>query len=610
MESSEMRKLINSILRRLFPASLWTARFTYWWTASLLTLLLFDLMWMGQTTFRPFCFLPFWPYLFLAATLLAFPSVFTRSRWVPGLLLFVIDLVMVANLMYCRTYLNAIPAGSYLLAGNLSDFTDSVADQFCWYYLLLPLLTVAAVSCCPRVVDSRSNRPRPLPYFVTLVVLSLLAWVADAWRGGPMKHMDALSINCYKSTCIAPVYTIGGFVIHDLMQAKEPLTPGIEAEVSAWLEEHRKISESTGVDSLTRQRQGRKNLVIILCESLESWPLEKSVEGVELTPYLNSLIADSTTFFAPNIVTQAANGRSIDGQLLMLAGMLPMRNSVYAYESADNLFHTLPKAMRERGGRSYILTCDKPHVWNQARVARAFGVDTLIHHTSWDNNEPVGTARRLSDGGFMAQSVDKLRRGEIWPVGERAFIMWVTYSGHNPFRLPEKLRRIDFNGDYPEMVKNYMITANYTDHSLATLIDYLKSRPDWAETMVVITGDHEGLADRRKEAVRNPHSREFVDAGQHTPLLILNSPVAGRYDGQAGQVDIYSTLLDLMGWSDYGWHGMGQSIASPGFPGVAVGFADDLQGVTDTLDQARLDHLRRARDVSDKILKFDLLKKY
>lgn len=602
-----MKKKISSILRGLFPASLWTVRFSYWWVASLLTLLVFDLLWMSQTTFRPFCFLPFWPYLFLSATLLSIPAMFTRSRWAPGLLLFAVDWVMVANLMYCRTYFNAIPAQSYLLAGNLSDFTDSVADSFSWLYLLLPLLTVTAVAIYPSVADRRDARPRPLPYLVTIAVLSLLAWAADAWRGGPMKHMDGLSINCYKSTCITPVYTIGGFVAHDILRAKEELTPEIEAEIAGWLDTHRQMCGLPAVDSLARQHPGRENLVIILCESLESWPLEKSVEGVELTPYLNSLIADTTTFFAPNVVTQAANGRSIDGQLLTLAGMLPMRNSVYSYEAADNTFYTLPKAMREHGGRSYILTCDKPYVWNQIRVADAFGVDTLIHHTSWNNNEPVGSARRLSDGGFMAQSVEKLRRGDIWPEGERAFLMWVTYSGHNPFRLPEKLRRVDFKGDYPEMVKNYMITVNYTDHSLATLIEYLKTRPDYAETMVAIVGDHEGLADRRKEAIRNQHSREFVDAGQHTPLIVLNSPVPGRYDGQLGQVDVYSTLLDLMGWSDYSWHGMGQSVLDPDFPGVAIGFADDMYGDSDGIDSLRLDHLRRARDVSDKILKFNLL---
>lgn len=84
----------------------------------MLTLLAFDLLWMSQTTFRPFCFLPFWPYLLLATTLLALPALFTKSRWVHAALLLIVDGVMVANLMYCRTYFNAIPAQSYLLAGE------------------------------------------------------------------------------------------------------------------------------------------------------------------------------------------------------------------------------------------------------------------------------------------------------------------------------------------------------------------------------------------------------------------------------------------------------------------------------------------------------------
>lgn len=605
-----MKERIVSLLKVLLPSSLWTRRFTFWWLASLATLLTFDLLWMGQTTFRPMNHLPFWPYLFLASTLLALPAVFTRRSWPMVALLLLIDGVMVSNLMYCRTYFNAIPAQSYLLAGNLADFTDSVADQFRWYYLTLPLLTLGAAVAARRLLVGKGRRPAMTPYFVTVLALCVLAWLSDSWRGGPLKHMDGLSVNCYKSTCIAPIYTIAGYVIHDLTRSREELTPEKADEVYRWLAEHEKLASQQYADSLTCQREGRRNLVIILCESLESWPIEATVEGVELTPYLNSLIADSTTFYAPNVVTQAANGRSIDGQLLILAGMLPMRNTVYAYEAADNRFHTLPEAIKSHGGRSYILTCDKPHVWNQSRVARAFSVDTLIHDTSWDNNEPVGTARRLSDGGFMAQSVEKLRRGEIWPVGEQAFVMWVTYSGHNPFRLPEKLRRVEFKGDYPEIIKNYMTTANYTDHSLLTLIEYLKTRDDWAETMVVITGDHEGLAGDRKAAVRNKWAREFVDPGQHTPLIILNSPVGGRYDGQMGQVDIYSTLLDLMGLEGFKWRGMGQSVIDPSFPGVAVGFADDIQGDTAGVDAHLMEHLRQGRDVSDRILRFNMVKDY
>ena len=38
-----------------------------------------------------------------------------------------------------------------------------------------------------------------------------------------------------------------------------------------------------------------------------------------------------------------------------------------------------------------------------------------------------------------------------------------------------------------------MIMANYTDHGLGILLDYLKSRPDYKDMMIVIIGDHEVL---------------------------------------------------------------------------------------------------------------------
>lgn len=594
------KALGRSVLR-----GLWTPGFTYWWVVSLLLMILFDLFWMGQTTFRPLSTLPFWPYLFLSATLLAVPSLFDRRGWINLILLLVAALFMTANLMYCRTYYNAIPVGSYLLAGNLADFGPSVADSYRWYFIFLVILPAAAFGFYPFIAGNGGERPHALPYFVMLGGLVVLSWCADAWRGGPLANMKAMRNSAYASSGIVPAYTIAGFMIHDYLEGAEKLSPEDKEEVDRWLDDHKKYIAAD--DSIAAGREKRRNLVVVLCESLESWPVGLTVEGKEITPYINSLLKDSTTFFARNVVSQVGAGRSIDGQLLVLAGMLPMLNKVYAYDAAGNNFFTLPKAVKSEGGRAYLLTCDKPYVWNESRVAQAFGIDTLLHAADFVINETAGPSRRLSDGSLMAQTVEKMKKGEIWKEGETAFVMVVTYSGHNPFNLPDKLRRIRLEGDYPEIVKNYLVTANYTDGSLATLIEYLKSREDYPETMIVITGDHEGLASDRKTAMANAESSRFVDPGQHTPLIILNSPVGGTYEGQMGEVDIYSTVLDLMGLNDYPWRGMGRSVLSPGFPGVAVGSGGEIVGRPDGVDSLHLDHLRKARAISDRILRFNLL---
>lgn len=594
--------------RKIFPKSLWSSGFIYWWIVSLASVLMFDIFWMMQTTFGPFQFPAFWPVLLLNATILSFPSVFSRNGIWNTLLLLLFDVLFIANLMYCRTYFNAIPLHSYGLAGNLSDFTASVADSFKWYFIFLPLLTVGAYLFYVFFMPKSRRLPAVLPYVAFIAALGFFCWVADIWHGGARSNMERMRASSHDGTSIAPVYSIPGFLIYDYLSSNHKQTEEETRMVNDWLSFHESLTKKPVSDSLENSMERRKNLVILLCESFESWPIELKVEGKEVTPYLNSLLKDSTTFYAPKVVSQVGPGRSIDGQLLLLAGMLPMRNNVYSYAAEENVFFTLPKKIKDEGGRAYVLTCDKPYVWNLANIDRAFGVDTLISAADFHNNEPVGNTRRLSDGGLMKQSVEKMKKGEIWPEGEQAFLMWVTYSGHNPFKLPEKLHKIELNGDYPEIVKNYIITANYTDSSLSTLIEYLKSRSDWNETMVVITGDHEGLASDRKTALANPETSKFVDAGQHVPLIILNSPQGGRHDGEMGEVDIYSTITDLMGWDDYKWQGMGMSALNPSHSGVAIGSSDEVNGNPEDVDPAVLDHLKKARDISDMILKYDLLK--
>lgn len=153
-----------------------------------------------------------------------------------------------------------------------------------------------------------------------------------------------------------------------------------------------------------------------------------------------------------------------------------------------------------------------------------------------------------------------------------------------------------------------MIAANHTDYSIGVLIDYLKTRPDWEQTMIVITGDHEGLAQLRDQALKDPNSAELVDPKPHTPLLIINSPIPGRYDGELGQVDLYSTILDLMGWYDYPWKGIGQSIFDPSFPGLAYNPTLDIVGDKNNTNPETINHLKESQNISSSIIQFDMLR--
>lgn len=568
-----------------------------------LTFVAFDVIWCMDTTFASFSFFETYATKIIATLALAGVYALTRCRWAQIVVMALLDVLLVANLMYFRTYYSAIPASSYLEAGNLADFKASVTDSLRWADIVLPLITIATAVIAFRY---KTTKRQPLTavlkwWAAPLAGFALLLTGVNLCKGGFHKSLRSVRQSAYLCSADAPIFSVFGCIWYDITDAAEPITPEKQAEIERWLASQPKHQPA---DSVTEKRS---NLLIVFAESLESWVLEKKVDGKEITPCLNRLLKEKSTLYAPNVLTQVKGGRSIDAQLMICSGLLPLMSGTYSSLYYDNTFYTLQKAMRGlKHSRSYLLTIDKVSTWNQGAVARSFGTDTIISYHDFKMTEAFGTHKRIGDASFFQQCREKIERGEVWKPGESVYMQFVTYSGHAPFKLPDHLRTITFPASIPEEAADYMTTAHYTDKAIGDFVAYLKTLPQYKETIVVIVGDHEGLASYRQELVGNPACRELVSDKQLTPFIVLNSPVGMRYDKFMGQIDIYPTLLNLMQLDAYRWHGLGQSILDPRKQGVAVGSVMNVEG---TGSDKEVERLKEAHTVSDYMLRYDWLKR-
>lgn len=568
-----------------------------------LTFVAFDVIWCMDTTFASFSFFETYATKIIATLALAGVYALTRCRWAQIVVMALLDVLLVANLMYFRTYYSAIPASSYLEAGNLADFKASVTDSLRWADIVLPLITIATAVMAFRY---KTTKRQPLTavlkwWAAPLAGFALLLTGVNLCKGGFHKSLRSVRQSAYLCSADAPIFSVFGCIWYDITDAAEPITPEKQAEIERWLASQPKHQPA---DSVTEKRS---NLLIVFAESLESWVLEKKVDGKEITPCLNRLLKEKSTLYAPNVLTQVKGGRSIDAQLMICSGLLPLMSGTYSSLYYDNTFYTLQKAMRGlKHSRSYLLTIDKVSTWNQGAVARSFGTDTIISYHDFKMTEAFGTHKRIGDASFFQQCREKIERGEVWKPGESVYMQFVTYSGHAPFKLPDHLRTITFPASIPEKAADYMTTAHYTDKAIGDFVAYLKTLPQYKETIVVIVGDHEGLASYRQELVDNPVCRGLVSDKQLTPFIVLNSPVGMRYDKFMGQIDIYPTLLNLMQLDAYRWHGLGQSILDPRKQGVAVGSVMNVEG---TGSDKEVERLKEAHTVSDYMLRYDWLKR-
>lgn len=568
-----------------------------------LTFVAFDVIWCMDTTFASFSFFETYATKIIATLALAGVYALTRSRWAQIVVMALLDVLLVANLMYFRTYYSAIPASSYLEAGNLADFKASVTDSLRWADIVLLLISIATAVMAFRY---KTTKRQPLTavlkwWAAPLAGFALLLTGVNLCKGGFHKSLRSVRQSAYLCSADAPIFSVFGCIWYDITDAAEPITPEKQAEIEQWLASQPKHQPA---DSVTEKRS---NLLIVFAESLESWVLEKEVDGKEITPCLNRLLKEKSTLYAPNVLTQVKGGRSIDAQLMICSGLLPLMSGTYSSLYYDNTFYTLQKAMRGlKHSRSYLLTIDKVSTWNQGAVARSFGTDTIISYHDFKMTEAFGTHKRIGDASFFQQCREKIERGEVWKPGESVYMQFVTYSGHAPFKLPDHLRTITFPASIPEKAADYMTTAHYTDKAIGDFVAYLKTLPQYKETIVVIVGDHEGLASYRQELVGNPACRGLVSDKQLTPFIVLNSPVGMRYDKFMGQIDIYPTLLNLMQLDAYRWHGLGQSILDPRKQGVAVGSVMNVEG---TGSDKEVERLKEAHTVSDYMLRYNWLKR-
>ncbi len=496
--------------------------------------LLFDFIWSIPTTFASFSTIEFYATKIIATLVLLVPYKFFRLWKTEIVIMLLLDILLIVNLMYFRTYYTAIPLNSYGLSGNLADFTGSVYDSFRWYDIFFPLSTIASIPLYWHYKRNTAGRTSYKYYGGALGIGILLFAITTLAKGGFKEAYNTVRQKAYLCASTTSMYTVFGSLCYDLINQKQEATPQIQQEIKEWL------SQKPGHHPLAGRIGIRNNCIVILAESLESWVLEREVE------------------------------------------MHQQKNS-----------------------RNYLLTIDKVSTWNQGVIAYSFGTDTIIAYHDFELTEAFGTHKRTGDGSFLAQCSQKIEKGEIWKKGENVYMQLVTYSGHAPFKLPEELKEIHFSPAIPQKMNDYMTTARYTDKAIGKFVEYLKTLPQYDETLIVITGDHEGLATYREELCNAPGGKGIVSDKTFTPFIIVNSPVGMRYDKVMGQIDMYPTLLNLLQLDDYYWSGLGQSILDPCKKGFAI--SPQMEVVGEEPTPAEAEFAKKAYDISDQMIHFDYL---
>ena len=307
----------------------------------------------------------------------------------------------------------------------------------------------------------------------------------------------------------------------------------------------------------THNRQS-PNVIMITIESMSADFLKRFGNTEHITPVMDSL-ADNSIFFSSLYATGTRTVRGMEA--LSLAIPPTPGSSIVRRNNNDNLVtigSVFQKAGYDRsffyGGDGYFDNMNKYFgsngydVTDRSKRILPDDVFTSRHSIIPDDAVQFENAWGICDEDLYDAV---LRDADTKYAARKPFYDFVmTTSNHRPYTYPAGKIDLPAGSGRAGAVK-------YTDYSIGRFLARMKTKPWFDNTIVILVADH----------CANSAGKNEVDISKyHIPCWIINAKGIPNQDisTMCSQIDIYPTLLNLLGWT-YDSNFFGQDVLSANY---------------------------------------------
>ena len=471
-----------------------------------------------------------------------------RWRWLVWIPMTLLTVWAVGQLCYCRAYDDLMPWQSLTLTDNVNTtLMNSTLSLMRWHDLLIVvpfLLLVVACLLGRRVKGDRGCHVKP--FLVTLLACLGAALVGYGTIGENYEKRYLHNFSNKGYFIQNGLIPYGIYSLYQTFVMNHSLTDEERAMVQRFLQEECPHYSDNAYCAVPR-----RNLVLIIVESLHTWPIGMEVDGREVTPVLNGLVKSDGTIYAPHVLFQTSHGHSSDAHFIYNTGLAPLRDGAVAVNYGDGPYPSLAEALEGYDCREVI--CTPGMNWNQTMTSRTYGFELL--YTRDDLNAAGALARHnnIDDAAltdFATTLLPQLR--------QPFFLEMVTMTMHVPFTNGKSRPSwITASDTLNVEARDYLNCVNITDSCIGAFIKGLQRLDLLDNTVVAIVSDHTQIYLNR---VQGKTDYEWTEDDWGIPLIIAGCDTTLRYEPVIGQIDVFPTMLDVMGANAYPWKGLGHSI--------------------------------------------------
>ncbi|PYZ91625.1 hypothetical protein CR194_18505 [Salipaludibacillus keqinensis] len=458
----------------------------------------------------------------------------------------ILTVVLYSNAVYYREFSDIITLPMLVMSGNAGDLSTSVFELITWYdvFFFVDLFIIGYIMVKKPeffTVNKAPFRNSKSKYAIIAVVAATIVFAGQIDTTDHRTH----SFNRDHAIKSLGVYN---FYIYDAFIHMTTNSQTVFADREDWetIQAHIDKYAAEPNPQFTGAAEDM-NVVMVSLESVESFVINETVNGEEITPFLNELIEDS--FYFENIYDQAGQGKTSDAEFMMSNSLYPLGRGAVFHTHDENIYTPLPRALKETGYHTTSFHANVDTFYNRNVMYPHLGFKDHYELDDYEITDENSVGWGLKDIDFVKQSMEYIRE-----IPEPFYATMLTLTNHFPYELDPEDHYIKPYDSESDIVNRYFPTVRYTDEAMRILFDEMKEAGLYENTMFVLYGDHYGIAESHYEDLSDYLGYEVTDDESvkldRVPVIIHIPGMeeeAKIFDTVGGHIDVMPTLINLLG---------------------------------------------------------------
>lgn len=471
-----------------------------------------------------------------------FTSVFTSALYT---IAFVVSAANVPYFQYFFTNINSSIFNWFGYAGTTGGMifgeTAYILPIICGI-LAIAFIWIANIKLS-RWFASKAAKEEPLQYkmkpliiYITggLAVIGLCVFGIRGRTGyNPIKVSQAYYCQdaFLNQLGVSPTFNLLTSYMDDMRKENRPIELLDDAEALKNMQQYLNRKGIEGVSPLARKvvaidsSMGKRNVVIVLMESMSARLMQSYGQEKPLTPFLDSLYNQSRSyrnFYSSGIHTN----HGITATLYSFPTVLN-RNAMKGTKIPR--YVGLPDVLAQNGYRNMFFMSHESQYDNMNAFFRTNGFHEIYAQEDYPAEEVVNSFG-VPDAYLFKYALNKIN--EKANDNKPFFSVILTISNHPPYIIPEGFKSCTAEPEFQ--------IVEYADRAIADFMQQAKKEPWYDNTIFVFLGDHGKI-------VGTPEC-EMPQSYNNVPLMIYGKGIEPQIiTDLASQVDVAPTLLSMLG---------------------------------------------------------------